>query len=68
LQNKKKQEPLKVEPLHVLLTGQQDAILGILPNYRESCVLPFYACDIEVGSFKEKEGEEEIAGPFKWCG
>ncbi len=52
----------------MLLTGQQDAILGILPNYRESCVLPFYACDIEVGSFKEKEGEEEIAGPFKWCG
>ncbi len=51
-----------MEPLQVLLTVQQDANLGILLNYFEkSCVLPFYACDTEVGNFKEKEGEEEIA-------
>ncbi len=35
MQNKKKQEPLKVEPLQVLLTGQQDANLGILLNLKK---------------------------------
>jgi hypothetical protein len=54
-----------VEPLQVLLTVQQDANPGMLLNFRESCVQPFYARDTEVGSFKQKEGEEGIAGPFK---
>ncbi len=49
-----------MEPQQVLLTVQQDANLGILPNYRENCALPVM---LVIG-----EGEEEIAGPFKWWG